>query len=156
MKIMVREAHAQDLPLLRELFLASRQRTFTWLAVETFQLADFDTLTRGEKLLVADTDGSGIAGFISVWEPNHFIHHLHVDAKHQGRGVGPALLSALPGRPNQPYQLKCLQRNERALAFYLRHGFVRIGSGTAEDGEYVLLELPSATHSLSPPERGFG
>jgi ribosomal protein S18 acetylase RimI-like enzyme len=142
MKIVVREARAQDLPLLRELFLASRQRTFTWLAVETFQLADFDTLTRDEKLLVAEADETGIAGFISVWEPDHFIHHLHVDAKHQGGGVGPALLRALPNRPSQPYQLKCLQRNERALAFYLHHSFVQIGSGAAEDGEYVLLEWP--------------
>lgn len=142
MTITVREARPQDLPSLRALFLASRQRTFTWLAVDTFQLSDFDTMTRDEKLLVAETVGSDIEGFISVWEPDHFIHHLHVAADQQGRGVGQALLNALPGRPCQPYRLKCLQRNERALAFYLHQGFVKIGTGTAEDGDYVLLEWP--------------
>jgi ribosomal protein S18 acetylase RimI-like enzyme len=143
MTITVREANSRDLPSLRALFLASRQRTFTWLAVDTFQLADFDTLTRDEKLLVAETAGSDIAGFISVWEPDHFIHHLHVAAGQQGRGIGRALLNALPGRPARSYQLKCLQRNESALAFYLHHGFMQIGTGVAEDGAYVLLEWPS-------------
>lgn len=142
MTITVREADPQDLPTLRALFLTSRQRTFTWLAVDTFQLADFDAMTRDEKLRVAESSGSGIAGFISVWEPDHFIHHLHVAADQQGRGIGQALLNALPGRPAQSYQLKCLQRNERALAFYLHHGFVRIGAGVAEDEEYALLEWP--------------
>jgi ribosomal protein S18 acetylase RimI-like enzyme len=142
MTIMVRAARPHDLPALKALFLASRQRTFTWLATDTFQLADFDTLTRGEALLLAETDASDVAGFISVWEPDHFIHHLHVDANLQGLGIGQALLRALPGRPGQSYQLKCLQRNERALAFYLHQGFVRIGAGSAEDGEYILLEWP--------------
>lgn len=147
MTITMREAHPQDLPSLRALFLASRQRTFTWLGVDTFQLADFDAMTRDEKLLVAETSGSDIAGFISVWEPDHFIHHLHVAANQQGRGIGQALLNALPGRPSQPYRLKCLRRNEGALAFYLRQGFVKIGTGVAEDGEYVLLEWPGKLRS---------
>jgi GNAT superfamily N-acetyltransferase len=140
MKIIVRQATPQDWPALRALFLASRRYTFTWLATETFQLADFDTQTHGENVLLAVDDRSCIAGFISVWEPDDFIHHLHVAPGQQHRGIGTLLLNALPGWAERLYRLKCLRRNERALAFYHRHGFASIGSGTAEDGEYLLLE----------------
>ncbi|WP_412529450.1 N-acetyltransferase family protein [Burkholderia lata] len=140
MKIIVRDAVAADMPALCELFLRSRRETFVWLPAGAFQLADFAAQTEGERLRVAEDEGGRLAGFVSVWEPDQFIHHLHVHRPHHRSGVGRALLRALPGWPATPYRLKCLRANTPALAFYAACGFVEIGAGRAEDGEYLLLE----------------
>ncbi|WP_080410222.1 GNAT family N-acetyltransferase [Burkholderia ubonensis] len=95
MSITIRDAMAEDVPFLRELFLRSRCETFVWQPGDAFQLADFDAQTEGERLLVAEDDGARLAGFVSVWEPDHFIHHLYVDRSHHRRGIGRALLRAL-------------------------------------------------------------
>lgn len=140
MRITVRDAVAADMPVLRELFLRSRQETFVWQPAGAFQLADFEAQTEGERLRVAEDDDGQLAGFVSVWEPDHFIHHLYVHRPHHRRGIGQVLLRALPGWPATHYRLKCLRANAPALAFYAACGFVEIGAGSAEDGEYLLLE----------------
>ncbi|AJX14006.1 acetyltransferase family protein [Burkholderia ubonensis MSMB22] len=116
MTITVRDAVAGDVPVLRELFLRSRRETFFWQPGDAFRLTDFDVQTKGERLRIAEDDSGRCAGFVSVWEPDHFIHHLYVDRSHHRRGVGRALLRALPGWPATRYRLKCLRANEAALA----------------------------------------
>ncbi|KWE57278.1 acetyltransferase [Burkholderia ubonensis] len=140
MSITVRDAVTEDVQSLRELFLRSRRETFVWQPGDAFQLSDFDAQTEGEQLLVAEDDGGRLAGFVSVWEPDHFIHHLYVDKSYHRRGIGRALLRALPGWPATRYRLKCLRANAPALAFYRASCFTEIGVGAAEDGEYLLLE----------------
>ncbi|KVP79174.1 GNAT family N-acetyltransferase [Burkholderia ubonensis] len=140
MTITVRDAVAGDVPVLRELFLRSRRETFFWQPGDAFRLTDFDVQTKGERLRIAEDDSGRCAGFVSVWEPDHFIHHLYVDRSHHRRGVGRALLRAMPGWPATRYRLKWLRANEAALAFYRACRFTEIGAGAAEDGEYVLLE----------------
>ncbi|KVG73170.1 GNAT family N-acetyltransferase [Burkholderia ubonensis] len=140
MAITIRDAVAGDVPVLRELFLRSRRETFFWQPGDAFRLTDFDAQTEGERLLVAEDDGGRLAGFVSVWEPDHFIHHLYVDRSRHRRGIGRALLRALPGWPATRYRLKCLRANAPALAFYRASCFTEIGVGAAEDGEYLLLE----------------
>jgi len=140
MTIIVRDAVAGDAPALRELFLRSRRETFDWQPADAFRLADFDAQTDGERLRVAEDEHARLAGFVSVWEPDQFIHHLYVDRSRLRRGIGRALLRALPGWPATRYRLKCLRANEAALAFYRACRFIEIGAGTADDGEYLLLE----------------
>ncbi|NKJ20409.1 GNAT family N-acetyltransferase [Dyella sp. SG609] len=138
MTIAIRLATDDDRPALRELFLQARRATFTWAATDSFRLEDYDGQTRGERVLVAlDGDGS-LAGFVALWESDRFVHHLYLAAGQQRRGIGRALLQAL-GWPEQPLQMKCLRRNEAALAFYEKLGFAGIGQGQGADGEYVLL-----------------
>ncbi|WP_063532927.1 GNAT family N-acetyltransferase [Burkholderia sp. MSMB1589WGS] len=144
MAIIVRAACRADWPALRALYLRARRDTFVWLPADNFALDDFDAHTRGESLLVAQAEGEGIVGFVSVWEPERFVHHLYVAGSRLRGGIGSALLRALPGRPAERYRLKCLVRNERALAFYRAHGFVEIDSGVSKDGEYRLLETREA------------
>lgn len=141
----VRPATPADLPALRELFLAARRQTFDWLPPDAFHLEDFDTQTEGERVFMAEA-GDRIAGFISVWEPDDFIHHLFVDVGHIRQGVGRALLLALPGWPGRAYRLKCLSRNQTALAFYHAHGFIETARGTSDEGEYIVLSLGGRDH----------
>ena len=140
MMIIVREAGAEDAQALRYLFLRARRETFVWQPENAFHLADFDVQTEGERLLVAEEEGVQLAGFISVWEPDNFIHHVYVEPTHFRRGIGRALLRALPGWPATRYRLKCLVVNKPALAFYGSCGFTETGAGTADDGDHLVLE----------------
>ena len=136
----VRPFDSSDRPVLREIFVRSRKKAFSWQPAHAFQLGDFDEQTAGEALLVAEDDGM-VIGFLSLWEPDDFIHHLFVDPEWIRRGIGTALLRALPGWLTTRYRLKCLTRNALALAFYSGHGFVEIGSGTGEERDYLLMEF---------------
>jgi ribosomal protein S18 acetylase RimI-like enzyme len=150
MTITVRPVGTDDLPALRTLFLEARRKTFAWQTSDTFQLADFDAQTRDESILAAEDERGRICGFISVWKPDRFIHHLYVDQQCSGRGIGRALLRQLPEWCNTRYRLKCLRINVAALAFYEACDFVQIGSGTSEEGAYLLLESSGAHDRQAP------
>lgn len=128
--MIIRPAEARDLPILRDLFLRSRRAAFHWASPSAFALDDFDSQTEGEAILISE-DHDRPTGFITVWRPTNFIHHLHVDPRKLRRGTGQSLLSALPGWKTVQYQLKCVSANQAALAFYLANGFVEIGAGRA-------------------------
>ncbi|WEJ70119.1 GNAT family N-acetyltransferase [Pseudomonas sp. PSE14] len=137
--MLIRPSTRIDIPALRELFLQSRQAAFSWKLPSAHTLLDFDRETDGEWQMVA-LDGTRVIGFVSVWGADDFIHHLHVHPQFLRRGIGRALLQALPGWPMKPYRLKCVSLNTAALEFYYHNGFRPIGSGMADDFEYVLLE----------------
>lgn len=136
----VRPAGSADRPALRELFLRERRRTFTWNDPARYALADFDAETRGEAVRVADLDDR-LAGFVAVWEPDSFVHHLYVDSGLRGRGVGTALLDAALASIRRPARLKCLVRNAAAVRFYRSRGWKKAGSGSDAEGDFHLMEL---------------
>lgn len=140
MHITVRQANLQDRSVLQHLFLASRRQAYTWMAADAFRLSDLDEQTQGETILVAEDERRKIVGFVSIWDADHFIHHLYVDSEQQRNGVGRALLAALPGWPDRKYCLKCLLLNRKAAAFYRACGWIETGGGTAEDGDYIVFE----------------
>lgn len=134
------EARNKDYDALRELFLKERQGTFLWLDTAAFQLDDFEKHTRGEYILTALIDDIPV-GFISIWMPTNFIHHLYVDKKHQGRKIGTALLKAAIEVTKFPITLKCLENNFKAIEFYKRKGFIAKEIGKSSNGAFILFEL---------------
>lgn len=138
---MIREYREEtDRIPLRELFLETRRQTFTWLDVDAFKLEDFEHVTRGEWILVAEVGGR-VVGFASVWRPEDFVHSLFVHPDFQGQGLGSLLLDACLAGMGRPASLKCTSRNTRALAFYESRGWVRDREGVASDGPYFLMVL---------------
>lgn len=141
----IRRATPADRPALAEIFLKARRAAFDWQDPASFALDDFDAQTEGEIILLAEnTDGLPL-GFVSVWEPDGFIHHLFVDPAHQGEGIGSLLLDDLHAWLLLPYRLKCLARNTRALAFYAKRGWRQVedegGRGNeGRDDAWILLE----------------
>lgn len=106
---------------------------------------DFQAETEGERILVGILDGQ-IVGYVSIWEPDSFIHHLYVGPLAQGLGLGRALMShseELAGR--QPLSLKCQLANAGAIGFYKSLGFEESrDAGTDEFGNWVrLVKTPS-------------
>ncbi|WP_213989947.1 GNAT family N-acetyltransferase [Sodalis sp. dw_96] len=134
----VRTYRESDRPFLRTLYLSSRRKGWTWLEGSQWHLEDFDSVTFGEKILVAE-EQNHIVGFASLWLPDSFLHNLFVDPAWQRQGVATALLEACYPLCGDKMALKCLTKNRRALAFYQHHGWKIISSGIAEHGEYFLM-----------------
>ncbi|WP_018665418.1 N-acetyltransferase [Heyndrickxia acidiproducens] len=62
-----------------------------------------------------------IVGFISMLD--NYLAALFIDAKHQGEGYGKELLNYIKER-REKIQLKVYKKNNKAVNFYLRNGFV--------------------------------
>ncbi|MGC1877782.1 MAG: GNAT family N-acetyltransferase [Rhabdochlamydiaceae bacterium] len=149
----IRKANDLDTPQLEELYLITRQQTFTWEKSDKFKLEDYKKATEGETVFVAEDDHGKIIGFVSVWEQDHFpfVHHLFIASDHQRKGIGEMLIKNLFSWLPRPYRLKCIAKNLDAIAFYLKNNWIEVGRGVGEDGEYLLLELP-AYHPFSNNE----
>ncbi|WDF66696.1 GNAT family N-acetyltransferase [Flavobacterium sp. KACC 22763] len=138
--VIVEEAKNINLPRLRIIFLNERQRTFTEQDTSEFKLEDFDKQTKGEYILTALIDDIPV-GFISIWMPNNFIHHLYVENAYQGKNIGTQLLKATIQKTAFPITLKCLVSNTKAIEFYLKKGFKEKSRGQSSNGTYILFEL---------------
>lgn len=147
MQVSVRTFVEADREALRQLFVDSRDAAFSWASAGAHQLEDFDVGTAGERILVAVHAHLPI-GFASVWQEDSFLHHLFVDPRYQGLGVGKMLLVAC-----EPYfagvpTLKCLTANARAQQFYQAQGWRLRSQADSPEGAYVLMERtqPFAPH----------
>lgn len=136
--MIIRPWQESDRPFLRTLYLHARRANWTWLSGKRWQLEDFDAVTLGEKIWVADEKGHRL-GFAAVTMNDNFLHSLFVDPEHQRKGVGSALLKKVQSEFSSTGALKCLVENSAALAFYQQHGWHIEAKGEAPDGEYVLL-----------------
>ncbi|KQV84517.1 GNAT family N-acetyltransferase [Rhizobium sp. Root1220] len=136
MKWTIRSPDQADQEALADIYLAVRRETFAWVEPLAFRHQDFFAHTQGEIVWLAETPEGEIAGFMTLWAPDDFIHMLYIRKDWQGKGAGTALLRALPNWPRQKYRLKCLVRNARAKAFYLANGFRVTAGGTSAEGDY--------------------
>ena len=114
----------------------------TWLPSAARESSDFARDTAGETLFVAVGSDDTPIGFLSVWEPDRFIHHLYVRRELRDRGIAKALLRYLSTQLPMPWKLKCLTANDRALAFYTSHGWRKVSADVGEEGSYFVLEKP--------------
>lgn len=137
----IRPYQEADRPFLRTLYLAARKAAFTWRDTTNYQLEDFDRSTLGEHVLVAEQGGK-LLGFVSIHRAENFIHNLYVDPRLPPQGVGSALLLAAERTFTSTGALKCLVKNEKALAFYHKHGWKSISTGCDGSEEYYLLHSP--------------
>lgn len=138
--IHITEKRDEHTNALRDLFLRTRLVTFTWMDSSQFALNDFERETEGEYILVAHDDGV-LVGFISIWLPDNFVHHLYVDERYQNRNIGTALLKAAIAKVGLPIRLKCELNNAKAVSFYEWKGFIEKERGQTVNGEYILFEL---------------
>ncbi|MGF1704063.1 GNAT family N-acetyltransferase [Photobacterium makurazakiensis] len=139
----VKRFHSDHLVALWQLYLESRTVTFTWLDTTNFGLLDFDRDTDGEQIWVA-VEGEEVLGFISIWAPDCFIHHLFVSPQQLRSGAGSKLLNTSKQHYSE-LSLKCLVANENAIGFYHSKGFVI--DSTVEGGleSYHLMKFSAST-----------
>ena len=104
--------------------------------------AEFSANTRNETILVAEMPGHGVAGFVSIYEPENFVHNLYVEPDLHGSGIGKALLARAVALAGGRASLKCQTRAARARAFYRHLGWSEVTAGIGEFGEWVTLRSP--------------
>ena len=104
--------------------------------------AAFERETLGERVLVADVGVPGVVGFVGIYEPSQFIHHLYVDPARHRLGIGRALLAEAVALAGGKASLKCQRRNPSALAFYRHLGWHPGEEGEAETGPWVRMHSP--------------
>ena len=139
----VRPATPKDHVALQELFSAAIARAH-WLPSTSRARADLASVTQNELILVHATDDDQILGFISVYAPEHFVHHLFVAPGFEDKGIGTNLLIELPRYVAPPWRLKCLTANSRAMSFYSRRGWAEVERREGPEGQYALLEKHEA------------
>jgi hypothetical protein len=139
--VLVREARRSDRAQVTRVFVECRRQDFSWLPENAISLDDFNQAVQDERLFVAVLENDSICGFLSLWEPGRFIHYLFVDPPNQGFRIANQLVKHLFPIYRQPYRLKCLDLNLRALNYYRREGWVEVGRGTDKDGGHRVLEL---------------
>ena len=105
-----------------KIYFESRIATFSFMDTATYSLTDFAKDTDGEEVWVAVEQGV-VVGFVSIWKPDNFIHHLFVSPKNLKRGIGVRLLNHAKKLSNN-LSLKCLVQNTNATEFYISQGFL--------------------------------
>ena len=141
--LFTRRAEERDIESVYEIF-AEATSSAQWLPPEERSNADFTKVSGGETVVVCYSPENDIWGFVSVYEPESFIHHLYVSRNCQGQGVGTVLLRSLEAWLLMPWHLKCVERNVDALAFYLSQGWVEESRAEGPKGGYVLLKKSEA------------
>lgn len=146
MEIMVRAFRESDRLALTELYDRIRRDEFPWSKQPA--PGDFDRAAEGEHIFVAEAD-CRIAGFLSVWEPDKFLHSLFVSEKFRRIGVGQALIQRALSEYGAPLTLKCVVQNKNAVQFYTGHGWDIVSRDTGEEGAYYLMRLAKEEGSAS-------
>lgn len=139
----IRRAEPGDVESINAIFAAGIANA-RWLTPEARSNTDFSKVSEGETVVVCCGRAGEVVGFISIYEPDSFIHHLYVAEPYQGQGVGSALLHSLNAWVPMPWHLKCVARNEHALAFYCLRGWVEESRTQGPEEPYVLLKKSEA------------
>lgn len=138
--IEIRRVSAEDFSALRKIYERVRKESFFWMDSREIRPEDFDRDTEGEEIWAA-WQGEEAAGFISLWVPERFIHHLFVSRTFQGQGIGTGLIRKAAEIYGLPLSLKCVCDNRRALDFYCSRGWRITERGKSGEETWYRLEL---------------
>jgi len=128
---------SRDFEACRALYFRSREVAFPWANPRVLAKADFRADTLGELLAVAETESNLLVGFVGIWQPENFIHHLYVDPEFFRQGIGKALLNHALTLIKRPARLRCQTRNKRAYRFYRYLGWRTTERGVDEIGSWI-------------------
>ena len=135
----VTEAAASDRLAIERLYADAIGRA-AWLPPHARLRVEFTEVSNGEMVHVIKAGAGELAGFVSVYKPESFVHHLFVAPQYQRQGLASSLLSSLHTWLPLPWRLKCIRGNTDALSFYAIAGWKEVGVGENEDGQYLVLE----------------
>ena len=138
--IEIRRVSAEDFSALRKIYERVRKESFFWMDSREIRPEDFDRDTEGEEIWAA-WQGEEAAGFISLWVPERFIHHLFVSRTFQGQGIGTGLIRKAAEIYGLPLSLKCVCDNRRSLDFYRSRGWRITERGKSGEETWYRLEL---------------
>lgn len=119
---MVRDFQAEDLNRIMELWLETNIQAHDFIKKRYWQ-DHFDEVMEilpNASVYVYEDNGS-IEGFIGLVD--NYIAGIFISKDNQSRGIGRQLLHHVKGNHNE-LSLKVYEKNQRAVKFYLREGFL--------------------------------
>lgn len=138
-KVTVRLARDGDDTRCAEIFLAGRRQAFWWQPSEMFGIADYYDCVADQDVLVAEADGV-VVGFVSASSMDRVVRNVFVDESWRNRGIGRFLLDHALRRMEGPVSLSCSAKNQAACAFYERSGWIKVGVGLEDSGQYFVYQ----------------
>ena len=137
LRIDTRRGTAADGGRCARIFLDARRKAFPWQPADRFGLDDYYDCVEDELVIVAEVDGE-VVGFVSIDQPERFIHNLFIDPAWQQRGIGTVLLREALAELRGTAQLTCAARNAAARAFYEHNGWVPVpGAGNHQEAHVL-------------------
>lgn len=133
----LRPATAADLHDRAALFGRIRCEIFTWDAARLCSPAEFAATFAGEDQVLAWV-GPQLAGFVSVFRADSFVHGLYVLPEWQGQGIGRQLLAAGLAGMTGAARLKCNLGNTRARRFYEHQGWREVARDGSRPADWIL------------------
>lgn len=143
----LRPGFAEDLPAVHEVFLAASRgggQPLEWRTPEEVRAWSMGLLDLpGRDLWLARCEDE-LLGFVLM--EGAWVNLVFVHPDHQARGVGDALLQLVKAMHPSGFGLRVHQANERAQAFYRRHGLVELestdGAGQVDRSADLQLAWP--------------
>ena len=123
----VRALDPADIGSLVDLWVESWRATFPGIDFEARREWIRLTLRDDAGATIVAYDATGLTGFAIYVAPT--LHQLVVANRKKGHGTARQLLEAVKARASDHVLLDVNQGNARAVAFYEREGFVRVGEG---------------------------
>jgi ribosomal protein S18 acetylase RimI-like enzyme len=134
----IRLAEEIDFDVLLEIYNQSRADSAHFGDLEA-SITGFQELIAGEEIHVATSAQESehtILGFVSVWVPQKFIHHLYISPEHQKKGVAQALIQQCICSYGLPLSLKSDLANQEACRFYEHNHWVAESTHESPSGPY--------------------
>jgi GNAT superfamily N-acetyltransferase len=138
LSLSLRPAEPGDLDACAEVYVAAAAVAFPWVPPAARGPAAFRGSIQDEEIWVAEAPDA-IAGFVSIYLPQRFIHSLYVRPDRHRQGIGRALLDRALGRCGGHAALKCQEANRAACQFYLRLGWRPMDWGWSEAGPWIMF-----------------
>ena len=119
---MVRDFQAEDLNRIMELWLETNIQAHDFIKKSYWQdyFDEVMEILPNASVYVYEDNGS-IEGFIGLVD--NYIAGIFISKDNQSRGIGRQLLHHVKGNHNE-LSLKVYEKNQRAVKFYLREGFL--------------------------------
>ncbi len=146
--IEIRQMSEKDIPSFKETALLSWLDAYETLLPKDIvdgapKMLDEAIAKRLKEFRLAVEEGV-VLGYYSLGEDN-YIWHVYVHPAHHRRGIGTMLLKAaeadIAARGHDRAELDVMVGNEKAIAFYLSHGYEEIGREIEDErfGEEIIL-----------------
>jgi ribosomal protein S18 acetylase RimI-like enzyme len=87
-----------------------------------------------KRQTIVAVDGARVRGFVTL-SRDGFITALYVEEASRDQGIGALLLQRVKRELSPQINLYTFEANEKAQAFYRRHGFVEINRTTGDNEE---------------------
>lgn len=144
-----------DWPSLLDLWVAAWRQTYADIDFEARRDWLRERIARLERsgsrtLVLREGAPSALAGFVVVDPMTHWLDQLCVHPSRFGSGAAEALIEAARAASPARLRLDVNADNRRAVAFYEREGFIRVGEGgpSLSGRPTLIMEWSSALPSI--------